>query len=94
MGLQSSCVDTTYSHDNSLSYLSCDHFMIHDPPQTMDFKAKVAYYGDLVTLPGFQNVHSPTSTLFTADVGGGFAKTEFMSSFTGAVMRQPAQAPM
>ena len=50
-------------------YVSYDHFMIYDPPQTMDIKAKVAYYGDLVTLPGFQNVLSPTSTLFTADVG-------------------------
>jgi hypothetical protein len=50
MGLQSSCVDTTYSPDNSQSYVSCDHFMIYDPPQTMDF--------------------------------------------TGAVMRQPGQAPM
>jgi hypothetical protein len=50
-------------------YVSYYHFMIYDPPQTMDIKAKVAYYGDLVTLPGFQNVLSPTSTLFTADVG-------------------------
>jgi len=29
----------------------------------------VAYYGDLVTLPGFQNVLSPTPTLFITDVG-------------------------
>jgi hypothetical protein len=48
-------------------YLSYDHFLIYDPPQTMDFKFKVAYYGDLVTLPGFQNVLSPTSTLFTTE---------------------------
>jgi hypothetical protein len=50
-------------------YVSYDHFFIYDLPQTMDIKAKVAYYGDLVTLPGFQNVLSPTSNLFTADVG-------------------------
>jgi hypothetical protein len=50
-------------------YVSYDHFMVYDPPQTMDFAAKVAYYGDLVTLPGFQNVLSPTSTLFTTDFG-------------------------
>jgi len=50
-------------------YVSYDHFMIYDPPQTMDFTAKVAYYGDLETLPGFQNVLSPTSTLFTTDLG-------------------------
>ena len=49
--------------------VSYDHFMVYDPPQTMDFIAKLAYYGDLVTLPGFQNVLSPTSTLFTSDFG-------------------------
>jgi hypothetical protein len=48
-------------------YLQYDHFMVYDPPQTMDFLAKVAFYGDLETLPGFQNVLSPTSTLATAD---------------------------
>jgi hypothetical protein len=50
-------------------YVSYDHALIYDPPQTMDITAKVAYYGDLVTLPGFQNVLSPTSNLFTTDVG-------------------------
>jgi hypothetical protein len=50
-------------------YVSYDHFFIYDAPRTMDVTAKVAYYGDLVTLPGFQNVLSPTSNLFTADVG-------------------------
>jgi hypothetical protein len=49
-------------------YLSYDHFLIYDLPQTMDVTAKVAYYGDLVTLPGFQNVLSPTSTLLTSEV--------------------------
>jgi len=50
-------------------YVGYDHFLVYDLPQTMDFAAKVAYYGDLVTLPGAQNVLSPTSTLFTADAG-------------------------
>jgi hypothetical protein len=50
-------------------YLSYDHFFLYDLPQTMGITAKVAYYGDLVTLPGFQNVLSPTSNLLTADVG-------------------------
>jgi hypothetical protein len=49
-------------------YVSYDHFIIYDLPQTMDVAAKVAYYGDLVTLPGFQNVLSPTSTLLTSEV--------------------------
>src|SRR5262249_7521924 len=46
-----------------------DHFLVFDPPRTMDVTAKVSYYGDLVTLPGFQNVLSPTSNLLTADLG-------------------------
>ncbi|MGB6603879.1 MAG: hypothetical protein WBE65_06245 [Steroidobacteraceae bacterium] len=50
-------------------YVSYDHFLIYDLPRTMDFQAKVAYYGDLVTLPGFQNVLSPTPTLFTTEFG-------------------------
>ena len=50
-------------------FVSYDHFLTYDPPQTMHVVAKVAYYGDLVTLPGFQNVLSPTSNLFTMDVG-------------------------
>ena len=50
-------------------YVTYDHFLTYDPPQTMDVMAKVAYYGDLVTLPGFQNVLSPTSNLSTMDVG-------------------------
>jgi hypothetical protein len=50
-------------------YLQYDHFMIYDLPQTMDIMAKVAYYGDLVTLPGFQTVLSPTPTLLTSEVG-------------------------
>jgi len=48
-------------------YVSYDHFLTFDPPQTMDIKAKVAYYGDLVTLPGFQNVLSPFSNLATLE---------------------------
>jgi hypothetical protein len=50
-------------------YLSYDRALIFEPPQTMDFLAKVAYYGDLDILPGFQNVPSPTKNLFTAQAG-------------------------
>jgi hypothetical protein len=50
-------------------YVSYDHFIVYDPPQTLDVTAKVAFYGDLVTLPGFQNILSPTPTLFTTEVG-------------------------
>jgi hypothetical protein len=50
-------------------YVGYDRPFIYDPPETLDLVAKVAYYGDLVTLPGFQNVLSPTSTLATAELG-------------------------
>jgi hypothetical protein len=50
-------------------YLGYDLPLIFDPPQAVDFVAKVAYYGGLDTLPGFQNVNSPSKNLFTADAG-------------------------
>ena len=50
-------------------YLGYDRPFVYDPPETLDLVAKVAYYGDLDTLPGFQNVVSPSSTLFTAEAG-------------------------
>ena len=50
-------------------YVAYDLPLVFDPPKSMDFLTKVAYYGDLDTLPGYQNVPSPTKNLFTADVG-------------------------
>jgi hypothetical protein len=49
-------------------YVAYDLPLIYDPPQSMDLAAKVAYYGDLDTLPGYQNVLAPTHNLFTADL--------------------------
>ena len=63
-------------------YVSYDLPLVFDPPQTMDFAAKVAYYGDLDTLPGYQNVTSPSKNLFTADAG--FVSVDLRSS-AGAV---------
>jgi hypothetical protein len=63
-------------------YLGYDLPLIFDPPQAMDFVAKVAYYGGLDTLPGFQNVTSPSKNLFTADAG--FVATDTRAS-PGAV---------
>ena len=48
-------------------FLRYDQSLIYDPPQRLDVYAKVAFYGDLVTLPGFQNVLSPTNNLVTAE---------------------------
>jgi hypothetical protein len=50
-------------------YVGFDQPIVYDPPQTLDFKVKVAYYGGLDQLPGFQNVASPSKNLFTADAG-------------------------
>lgn len=46
-----------------------DRPIVYDPPQTLDFRAHAAYYGDLDTLPAFQNVAAPFSKLTTADAG-------------------------
>jgi len=48
-------------------FVRYDRALIFDPPQTLFIDAKVAFYGDLVTLPGFQNVLSPTNNLFAAE---------------------------
>jgi hypothetical protein len=58
-------------------YLQYDHYTIYDPPQTMSYMAKVAFYGDLETLPGFQNVPSPTSTLSTLEGAVSSVDTRF-----------------
>ncbi|MBS0395404.1 MAG: hypothetical protein JSR54_12310, partial [Proteobacteria bacterium] len=50
-------------------YVAFDQPLVFDPPRTLDFKARVAYYGDLDALPGFQNVASPSKNLFTAEAG-------------------------
>jgi len=63
-------------------YLGYDLPLVFDPPQAMDFVVKVAYYGGLDTLPGYQNVTSPSKNLFTADAG--FVATDTRAS-PGAV---------
>jgi hypothetical protein len=58
-------------------YVGYDLPLVFDPPQAMDFVAKLAYYGGLDTLPGFQNVTSPSKNLFTADAGFVAVDTRF-----------------
>ncbi len=50
-------------------YLSYDLPLVFDPPKIADFITRVAYYGGLDSLPGFQNVPSPSRNLFTAETG-------------------------
>jgi len=46
-----------------------DRPITYDPPEKMNLKTHVAYYGDLDTLPAFQNVAAPFTKLGTADLG-------------------------
>jgi hypothetical protein len=50
-------------------YMGYDRALVYDPPQRVDFIAKVAYFGGLDALPGFQKVTSPSKNLFTAEAG-------------------------
>jgi len=70
-------------------YVAYNLPLIFDPPQTLTFLAKVAYYGDLDTLPGYQNVISPSRSLFTAE--GGFVGIDTRSS-PGAVDAETGHA--
>ncbi len=46
-----------------------EHPLLYEPPETLSLVAKVAYFGELDTLPGFQNVESPTDQLGEAEIG-------------------------
>ena len=50
-------------------YIGYDYPLVYDLPMRTDFIAKVAYYGDLDTLPGYQNITSPSKNLFSATAG-------------------------
>jgi hypothetical protein len=50
-------------------WVGYDALLVVDPPRYAEIISKVAYYGDLTTLPGFQNVSSPSTQLFTAESG-------------------------
>jgi hypothetical protein len=50
-------------------YLGYDRALVFDPPRFISFIAKAAYYGGLDSLPGFQNVASPSRNLFSAEAG-------------------------
>jgi hypothetical protein len=60
---------TKYARAGENGYIAYNLPLVFDPPETMDFSAKVAYYIGLDALPGFQNVPSPTKDLATAQAG-------------------------
>ncbi len=43
--------------------------IVFDPPETLSVVTRLAYFGDLDALPGFQNVPSPTDKLGEAQLG-------------------------
>jgi hypothetical protein len=58
-------------------YVAYDLPLAFALPKTVDYSAKVAYYGDLDTLPGAQNVTSQSSHLLTLDTGFVASDTRF-----------------
>ena len=60
---------TKRSREGYSGFIGYEHPLIYDLPRTLSITSRVAYYGDLDSLPGFQNVPSPSDKLFTADVG-------------------------
>ena len=60
---------TKRSHKGYSGFVSYEHPLLYEPPETLSLVAKVAYFGELDTLPGFQNVESPTDQLGEAEIG-------------------------
>jgi len=60
---------TKRSREGYSGFLSYDRPIIYTPPETMNVSAEIAFYGDLDSLPNFQNVPSPSSKLFTFQTG-------------------------
>jgi hypothetical protein len=60
---------TKRSREGWSAYVDYERPLIYDPPETLSLVAKLAYFGDLDALPGFQNVPSPTDKLGEAEVG-------------------------
>jgi hypothetical protein len=50
-------------------FVNFDLPLAFDPPTTVDYNANVAYYGDLDTLPGAQNVTAKSSRLLQLETG-------------------------
>jgi hypothetical protein len=60
---------TKRSREGYSGHVEYDRPIIFDPPETLDFIARLAYYGDLDSLPGFQNIPSPSRQLTEAQLG-------------------------
>jgi hypothetical protein len=60
---------TKRSREGYSAYVGYEKPLIYSPPEEMSIKADAAYYGDLDSLPAFQNIPSPSDRLFTANLG-------------------------
>ncbi|HET7032563.1 MAG TPA: hypothetical protein VFJ48_05520, partial [Casimicrobiaceae bacterium] len=60
---------TKRSREGYGGFLAYDRPVIYTPPETMNVIAQIAFYGDLDSLPNFQNVPSPSSKLVTGELG-------------------------
>ena len=60
---------TKRSREGYSGYVEFERPIIYEPPETLNLTARVAYYGDLDALPGFQNVPSPSRKLFDGQLG-------------------------
>ena len=60
---------TKVSRAGYSGYVGYDRPIIYDLPEKMNLKVNAAYYGDMDTLPAFQNVASPFTSIATADAG-------------------------
>jgi hypothetical protein len=60
---------TKRSREGYSVYAEYERPLIYSPPEEMSLKADIAYYGDLDSLPAFQNIPSPSDRLLTAKVG-------------------------
>jgi hypothetical protein len=60
---------TKYARAGENGYIAYNLPLVFDPPETLDFSTKVAYYIGLDALPGFQNVPSPSKNLATVEAG-------------------------
>lgn len=60
---------TKRSREGYSAYIDYEHALTYAPPETLYLVTKLAHFGDLDALPGFQNVESPTDKLTEASLG-------------------------
>lgn len=66
---------TERSRKGYMTSVGYDRPLIFDPPRRLDFKADVAFYDNIDTLPDFQNVGAPVERLVTSQAGLYYSNT-------------------